>query len=107
MTTHFNHLLPPQQEWFSPKEVASIIGTSDQFVRDCFLNQGILGHRTHSDKGPGRAKRQRYLIHRDGIILYLLQTANFSPEDFLRYVGELLRRRPREERQRLRSLLES
>jgi len=106
MTTHFNHLLPPHQEWFSPKEVAAIIGKSDQFVRDCFLNQKILGHCANGRVAAQREKRQRYQIHRDGVILYLLQTANYAPEDFLRQIGDLLRRRPREERRQLRSLLE-
>lgn len=37
-TGHFASLVPDGQEWFSPKEAGSIIGRSDQFVRDSFNN---------------------------------------------------------------------
>ncbi|MEM9226831.1 MAG: hypothetical protein AAGA45_02595 [Verrucomicrobiota bacterium] len=94
------HLPDQQQEWYSPKEVAAIIGRSDQYVRDAFDNQRILGY-----AGNGRArqaKRRNYLIHREGLLLFLLETANYRPEDFIRRMAVLLNNRTREELEDLR-----
>ncbi len=106
LNSHFERLLPPDQTWFSPKEVAAVIGKTDQFVRDCFLNQKILGHTANGRAGLRHEKRHRYLIHRDGVLLYLLRTANYEPDEFLAQMGELIRHRSPEEKQLLRRLLE-
>ncbi|QYY34941.1 hypothetical protein [Ruficoccus sp. ZRK36] len=106
MNAHFERLLPNGQEWFSPKEVAALIGKTDQFVRDCFQNQKILGHTANGRIGARHEKRHRYQIHRDGVLLYLLRTANYEPQDFLSQMGELIRRRSPEEKQMLRRLLD-
>ncbi|MBC2594218.1 hypothetical protein H5P28_08075 [Ruficoccus amylovorans] len=106
MNAHFERLLPPGQEWFSPKEVAAVIGKTDQFVRDCFLNQKILGHTANGRAGLRHEKRQRYQIHREGVLLYLLRTANYEPEDFLAQVGELLSHCTPEEKRSLRRWLD-
>lgn len=106
VNAHFSQLLPPGQEWFSPKEVAALIGKTDQFVRDCFLNQKILGHTANGRARQTHEKRQRYQIHRDGVLLFLLRTANYEPEDFLCQMGELIRRRSPEKKRTLKQLLE-
>jgi hypothetical protein len=90
---HFEFLLPPGQQWFSPKEVASLIGRTDQFVRDAFDNQKILGHQNNAKARKGRERRRTYQIHREGVLLFLLETANYRPKDFLERVQEILRNR--------------
>jgi hypothetical protein len=79
----FEFFLPPAQRWFSPKEVASIIGKSAQYVRDAFDNQKILGH-TLSGRAPkGKERRKTYQISRESLVLYLMETANYSSDEFL------------------------
>jgi hypothetical protein len=80
---YFEFFLPPTQRWFSPKEVASIIGKSAQYVRDAFDNQKILGH-TLSGRAPkGKEIRKTYQISRESLVLYLMETANYSSDEFL------------------------
>jgi hypothetical protein len=90
---HFEFLLPPGQQWFSPKEVASLIGRTDQFVRDAFDNQKILGHQNNARARKGRERRRTYQIHREGVLLFLLETANYRPRDFVERLQEILRNR--------------
>ncbi|MDR1255847.1 MAG: hypothetical protein LBJ94_02915 [Puniceicoccales bacterium] len=86
----FEFLLPPSQRWFSPKEVASIIGKSSQYVRDAFDNQKILGH-TLSGRAPrGKEKRKTYQIPRESVILYLIETANYTSEELLLRFHDIL-----------------
>lgn len=90
---HFGNLLPSSQQWFSPKEMASIIGKTDQYVRNAFDNQKILGH-VHNGSAPkGQEKKKTYLISRENVLLFLLETANFSPEDFMDRLTEILQNR--------------
>ncbi len=100
---HFAFLLPEDQEWFSPKEVAAIIGKSDQYVRDAFDNQRILGHA--SNARSSQIRRRTYQIHRDGLLLFLMETANYAPEDFLQRVAGILRHRSRPELEKLQGEL--
>jgi hypothetical protein len=80
---YFEGFLPSTQRWFSPKEVASIIGKSAQYVRDALDNQKILGH-TLSGRAPkGKEKRKTYQISRESLILYLMETANYSSDELL------------------------
>ncbi len=103
LNDHFSFLLPENQEWFSPKEVAAIIGRSDQYVRDAFDNQRILGHAAN---GRSRnVRRKNYQIHRDGLLLFLLETANYEPDDFLDRVTTLLRHRTRNELEKVQQSL--
>jgi hypothetical protein len=90
---HFGNMLPPEQQWFTPKEVAAIIGRSDQFVRDAYDNQKIFGHQNNGRARKGKERRRTYQIHREGILFFLLETANFRPKDFLECLKELLRNR--------------
>jgi hypothetical protein len=82
------------KEWFSPKEMADIIGKTDQYIRDAFDNQKIFGHVSNARSPRGQEKRKSYQIHRDGVLLYLLETANYSPEDFTERIIELIRSKP-------------
>lgn len=101
---HFDFLIPENQEWFSPKEVAAIIGKSPQFVRDAFDNQIIMGHASNSgkyksstQKGKKLPLRKTYQIHRNSITLFMLETANYQPKEFLKRVETLLKHRAPEE----------
>ncbi len=83
-------LLDPKREWYSCNEAADILGVSGQFVRNCFEDQSILGH----EVGARRNKHKRYkLIHRDCLLMYLLETANYSSAEFSLRLKELLKRR--------------
>ncbi len=93
---HFEALLPAGKEWFTPREVADILGCSDQYVRDCLEDQRILGHQSRPPRrwaSRGNTKRPNYRIHRDGVLLYLIETANYEPGDFVERLREILRRR--------------
>ncbi len=90
----FNFNLPQNKEWFSPKEVAAVIGKSDQYVRDCFDNQKILGHASNGRAKKGEEKRKSYWIHRDAVVLFLLETANYEPQDFTEHIVDLLKKQP-------------
>ena len=89
---HFAFLLPPAKRWFSPKEMAAVIGTTDQYVRNAFDNQKILGH-TLNGAPKGTEKRKMYMISRESVLLFLFETANFSPEDFLDRLNYILTNR--------------
>lgn len=95
--SHFSELLPANQAWFSPKEVAALVGKTDQYVRDCFDNQKIFGHTSNGRAKRGREQRRSYQIHRDGVLLFLLETANYEPDDFIDRLCELVLSRPVEE----------
>jgi hypothetical protein len=90
---HFSFLLPPNKQWFSPKEVASMIGRTDQFVRDAFDNQKILGHQNNGRARKGKERRRTYQIHREAVLLFLLETANYRPKDFVERLQEILHNR--------------
>lgn len=104
---HFAALLPTGQEWFSAKEVAAIVGKTDQYVRDAFENQKILGHTSNARALPGKEKRRSYQIHRDGVLLFLLETANYDPPQFMERVLDLLRARSRHQLMEFRTALDT
>ena len=103
---HFSIILPPEKEWFSPKEVASLIGRTDQYIRNCFDNQRILGHTVHGRSAPGKEQRRSYQIHRDCVMLYLMETANYEPEDYLQRVCQVVSRLSYKHLQEVRLQLE-
>ena len=91
--THFDFLLPRNEEWFSPKAAAAIIGRSENFIREAFENQKIMGHLGNGSAKRDEEKRQSYLIHRDCLLIYMAQTSNYTPHDFVDQVFELIQRR--------------
>lgn len=90
---HFEFLLPPNKRWFSPKEVAHIIGKSDQYVRDAFDNQKIFGHVLSGRAPKGEERRKTYQISRENLLMYLIQTANYNFDDFSDCLHEILKNR--------------
>ncbi len=90
---HFEFLLPPNQRWFSPKEVAHIIGKSDQYVRDAFDNQKIFGHILSGRAPKGAERRKTYQISRENLLLYLVQTANYNFDDFSECLYKIFKNR--------------
>lgn len=86
----FEFLLPKGQEWFTPKEVGRIIGRSDQFVRNCFNEGKIMGHISVGASKRGSEKRTFMRVHRNGLIIYLLETANYTSEMFLESLKEVV-----------------
>jgi hypothetical protein len=98
LTNIFLHI-DPAKEWFTAKEVAALLGRTDQFVRDLLEHRRLLGHALC---GRGESPRKSYQIHRKALELYLLQTANFQPEEYVQRICQLLRRLPREQRERIK-----
>lgn len=100
-TVHFSSLLIEGKQWYTPKEMALVIGRTDQYVRDCFDNGRILGH-TLSGRSKGQEKRRSFQIHRDAVLLFLLETANYTSADFLERLIDLLRNRCASEKRIIR-----
>ncbi|WP_269542927.1 hypothetical protein [Cerasicoccus fimbriatus] len=95
--THFEVLLPEGQKWFTTREVADMLGRTPQFVRDCYESGRLPGHRFTSYV-KGRT-RYTYQFHRDTMLLFLLETANYEPEDFADRLVALLTNRSTAESQ--------
>ncbi|MDR1437504.1 MAG: hypothetical protein LBI69_00400 [Puniceicoccales bacterium] len=87
------------QTWFTPKEVAAVLGRTDQFVRDLLENRRIFGYALF---GRGESERKSYQIHRRFLELYLLETANFSPEEHMEHILCLIDRLPKKQREWIR-----
>lgn len=94
--------IDPKKLWFSAKEVASILGRTDQFVRDLLDNRRLFGHALC---GRGESSRRSYQIHRTAIELYLLETANYSPDDYGRRIIRLIKSLPQEEQEKIGQFL--
>lgn len=88
----FEKMLPDQKEWYSVKEAAAILGCSDQYVRDCFDNQKLLGHIWNAKAKRGQEKRCRYHISRQSLVLFFMETANYHARDFLQRIQKLEQR---------------
>lgn len=102
---HYLSLLPKNREWFSPKEISAIINRTDQFVRDAFDNQKILGH-TFCGRSSGKSKsRKSYQIHIDAVILFLMESANYTPGDFMKHIQDILKKRTKQQLMDLRDFL--
>ena len=67
---HFDHILPPGQDWFTPQELAKILGRSDQYIRNALEQGVILNHTFQIGK-----RRRHYQVPRSAVILYILETA--------------------------------
>jgi hypothetical protein len=103
----FFSFMVPDKEWFSPKEMANIIGKTDQYIRDAFDNQKIFGHTSNGRSPRGLEKRKTYQIHRDGVLLYLLETANYSSEDFTERIVDLIRSKPDAVLKKIKSMVDN
>ena len=87
---HFSSLFPEGQEWFSPKEAGYIIGRSDQFVRNSFYSGKIFGHLSNGLAKRGEEKKTYMRVHRDAIVLFLLESANYTPESFMQKLESVI-----------------
>ena len=89
----FNNFIPNQM-WFSPKEVGTIIGKSDQFVRNECVRKKLFGHIFNGNNITEQSRRNSYMISREALLLYLSMTANYTPADFIDIFIEILRKKP-------------
>ena len=87
---HFSPLFPKGQEWFSPKEAGYIIGRSDQFVRNSFYSGKIFGHLSNGLAKRGEEKKTYMRVHRDAIVLFLMESANYTPESFMQELESVI-----------------
>lgn len=69
--------------WYTIKEAASILGRSEQYVRNCFDNQKLLGHLCNAKAKSGQEQRYSYQISRESLVLFFMESANYQAEDFL------------------------
>jgi len=90
---HFEHLFPKGQEWFSPKEAGFIIGRSDQFVRNCFYTGKIMGHLSNGIAEKGEEKKTYMRVHKSALMIYLLESANYTPDYYLEKLEMLIAER--------------
>jgi len=89
---YFSNLLPEDQQWFSPKEIGAIIGRSDQYVRNTFYSGKIFGHLSNGVARKGDEKKTYLRVHRNAIALYLAQSANYSTDDIVETVVQIIGR---------------
>ena len=105
MAEHFAYLFPKGREWFSPKEAGELIGRSDQFVRNSFYSGKIFGHLSNGLAKRGEEKKTYLRVNKDAIILYLLESANYTPESFMQSLESLILRRSDYQLLRLEKLI--
>ncbi|MGF1450888.1 MAG: hypothetical protein ACFB21_02295 [Opitutales bacterium] len=100
--------LPPGQQWFSPQEAADCLGASAQYFRNLCDSGEVFAHLLRAPEKRGRSRenaRTRYRIPRAALLLHLATTANYTPEQLLHELSDVLRQRPPEERRWLREQL--
>lgn len=83
----FEQLLSDNKTWYTVKEVAALLGKSEQYIRDCFDNQKMLGHVWNAKAKRGEEKRRTYHISRKCLVLFLMETANYNANDFFNRIN--------------------
>ncbi len=86
-------MFPKGREWFSPKEAGYIIGRSDQFIRNSFYSGKIFGHLSNGLAPKGREKKTYLRVHKDAIVMFLMESANYTPDGFMEILEEIISRR--------------
>jgi len=102
--SYYTSLFEGGKVWYTSKEAAAILGVSVQFVRDAFESQAIMGHEVSAQNKP--AVRRIKMIHRDCLLIYLMETANFSAQDFLVRLQGLLKGRSPEELEKIKAWID-
>jgi len=97
----FSGLLPPGKLWFTPPEVAPLIGRTPQYIRNTINAGALMGHVAGQDQGT----RQNHRIHRHALLLYLRQSACYEPVDFLEQLAEVIATLPPYHRKQLDKIL--
>jgi hypothetical protein len=103
--SHFDYILSLKRDWFSSKEVALVLGKSDQYVRNAYEAGQLLGHAMNGSARRGEEKRKTYQFHKEGILLFLIQTANYEPQDFMRALEYIISNRTTEQLKALQVLI--
>jgi len=98
--TFYARLLPPGKEWYTPPEIAPLVGRTPQYIRNAIGAGVIQGHCSR----PG-STRQSHVVHRDALLLYLRQTALYEPEDFLHELAQVIDKLPPVYRRELNNML--
>ncbi len=97
---HFAAALPRKQ-FLRVDEVADAIGMSPSFIFK-LLDAGVLHGVRHNAATGAKA---RWRIHRDSVILYLLERADYEPSDFIERAVKLIRGRSNSEVEAIREAL--
>lgn len=86
----FEYLFPKGKVWFTPREVGEIIGRSDQFVRNGFHSGKIMGHQASGAYCKNGEKKMYMRVHKKMLVMYLLETTNYTSDIFLERLKYLL-----------------
>jgi excisionase family DNA binding protein len=88
----FNWLLPVRKQLLTTGEAAKYLGREVDFVRALVESGGL---EAHQDTALGERKSSR--VTRRSVLLRLMRSANYRPENFLRQIIELLETFPPED----------
>jgi hypothetical protein len=93
-------------ELLSVAQVAKELNRSENFVRELFDNQKLLGHSENARQKPGEERAIMRMIPRDCIKLYWAGNANYATTDLLALLQQIaVKRLDRESRLSLRNAL--
>lgn len=92
---HFDFLLP-KVDLLRADQIASVIGCDERTIHRLFETHDregrptLAGHEFNAAGGARQSRRYR----RDGVILFLAQTANYSPADLRSRLLEVMAKQP-------------
>ncbi|MFI3290326.1 MAG: helix-turn-helix domain-containing protein [Opitutales bacterium] len=101
----FEFMFSNNKNWFSPREVAKMLGCSDQYVRNCIYAGKLFAHVASRENEAGDDVKSYIRIHRQGIEMYLLETANYTNDTFFEKITQILARRNSYELMRIESFI--
>lgn len=82
------HLLKNEKEWYTPRDVGEILGVSDQFVRNAIKQAELFAYNESNDNN----KRCHRRVHKQGLLMYLMKTANHTTTEFQNAVLAIIER---------------
>ncbi len=101
----FDFMIPKDKNWFGPNQVSKILGSSDQYVRNCIYSGKIFAHVAIREGANGTENKSYIRIHRQAIEMYLLETANYTNDLFLEKLTDILKTRNDFELMRIEKVL--
>lgn len=89
----FDFLFPKGKDWFSPREVGDIIGCSDQYIRNSVYSGKIMAHIVSKDPENNTDNKSYIRIHKQSVLMYLMETANYTSDSFVEKLHKILSKR--------------
>jgi len=103
----FECLFPKNKDWFSPKEVAAMLGCSDQYIRNSIHSGKIMGHIAGKVLDRNLDNKSFIRIHKHAVLVYLFETANYTSDSFIEKISEIISRRSDFELMRLEKIIKN